>query len=83
MENMTRAKESAREIAEEAHIRYCWRLGHDCTKHLDDIDILTKRIEDYGNYRAKEVQQTEELERWACCGMIRNEIHGDYCPRCS
>jgi len=50
---------TAREIAEEAHTRYCWRLGHDCTKHLDDTEILTKRIEDYGDNRAEELRQTE------------------------
>ena len=24
-----------------------------------------------------------EPERWGCCGAERNEIHGQYCPRCS
>jgi len=24
-----------------------------------------------------------EPERWGCCGAKRQEIHGQYCPRCS
>jgi len=31
----------------------------------------------------KDSPSEPEPERWGCCGTERNEIHGDYCPRCS
>ncbi len=47
---------------------------------LKEVVLLKKVVED----QAYEIAKKDlEPERWACCGMVRNEIHGDYCPRCS